>query len=191
MIFRRSTTSSTQRPSAHGLAAARQLAFLGLTIGCFVSMLASGRLSARLVVDGALSFAFIPILEVLALLLVLRLCRPRVEVPFAVDLTLFLMGNTPWLLWLALAGAMMSVVPPRAIGLGLTRAVEASTIVPIVWSFLIDLRFFRETAGRSPSSAVRAALLHRAIGWPLAFAYFLGIAIWTLVQPTFAGWLGR
>src|SRR5688572_14263722 len=44
---------------------ARQPLFLAFVLGCGVSMLGSGRLTIRLIADGTLSFAFVPLCEFL------------------------------------------------------------------------------------------------------------------------------
>jgi hypothetical protein len=171
------------------LSATRQLLLLLLVLGSTVSLLASGRLSVRLIVDGAVSFAFIPALELLALYVVVRRWRERVS--FRAVLGAFLAGNQPWLYWLVAIGAVFSVVPPRAIGFVLIDSVAASAIVPFAWALRLDVRFFTDEYHRSAADAVRDALLHRVIGWGLGLTYFFGIAIWSLTQPTFARWLGQ
>lgn len=110
------------------LSATRQLLLLLLVLGSVVSLLASGRLSVRLIVDGAASFAFIPALEILALYVVTRRWRERES--FRAVLRSFLAGNAPWLYWLVAIGALFSAVPPRTIGFVLIDSVAASAIVP-------------------------------------------------------------
>ena len=51
----------------------RRPLLLLLVLGCGVSMEVSGRFSLRLIVDGMVSFAFVPIAEVGSLALVWRL----------------------------------------------------------------------------------------------------------------------
>jgi hypothetical protein len=158
-----------------------------LVLGSFVSLLASGRLTVRLILDGAASFAFIPAFEVLALYLVVR--RWQTRAAFHRILRPFLSGNLPWLCWLVIVGAIFSVVPPRSITFSLLTCAEASAVVPLVWAFWIDVRFFTER-GRRKAAAVGDALLHRVVGWGLGVSYFFGIAIWSLVQPTLSRWFG-
>ena len=82
-------------------AATRRPFLLLLVLGCLVSALSSGRFAPRLVLDGALSFAFIPLAEVLALAAVLGFStEPRIRWSRAVDL--FCVGNAPWLVWMVL-----------------------------------------------------------------------------------------
>ena len=53
----------------------RRPVLLAFVLGCGVSLLASGRFTLRLVVDGTLSFAFVPLCELVAFAIVYRLQR--------------------------------------------------------------------------------------------------------------------
>jgi hypothetical protein len=55
-------------------------------LGWLVSLQASGRLRARLIADGALSFAFVPLFEMAALAAVYRLGPRRISFARMVDL---------------------------------------------------------------------------------------------------------
>jgi hypothetical protein len=165
----------------------RRLALLELAIGAFVSLASSGRLSVRLIVDGAISFAFIPVLEIAAFWIVDRVAARSPDVRFRDRLSQFLAGNRPWLLWLAICGGVLAVLPPRRLTLGFVRVLELSAVLPFVWSWWSDARFFRAEAGGRRGHG--RALAVRAIAWPLGVAYFLGIAIWSLVEPHLAGWM--
>src|SRR5262249_60631416 len=59
----------------------RRPLLLALFIGSGVSLMSSGRLTPRLVVDGAVSFAFVPVFELAAFALVHRRGSPRVPSP--------------------------------------------------------------------------------------------------------------
>lgn len=157
---------------------------LGLlfAFGCFVSIAASGRLSVRLIVDGAVSFAFVVAIEIAALAVVTRTgARLRENnaggrFPSVVDV--FFLGNAPWLWWMLLVGAVLGVVPPRDLGPWFRVAID-SCLVPAAWSVWIDYHFFREVLAESPRGARRAVLVNRTIGWVGAIGIFLGIAIWS------------
>ena len=161
-------------------AVARQLLLFAFVFGCAVSAATSGRLTVRLIVDGMLSFAFVPIIEwlVFAALWRIRL-RPaaREARDWSAAFAQFLEGNQPWLLWLIAALAMFAVVPPRAIGPWIPP-IAFSTIVPIAWSVKVDLRFFRTALARSSRAAIVDVVAFRAMAWTIGLAYFLGIAIW-------------
>jgi hypothetical protein len=160
--------------------AARQLLLFAFVFGCAVSGAVSGRFTARLILDGMISFAFVPIFELLAFATIwnIRLTREQRHArPWASAVTSFLEGNQPWLLWLVIACALFAALPPRAIGPWI-RLLAFSTIVPIGWSIRIDLRFFRTSLLRSSGAALLDVIVFRAIAWTLGLGYFLGIAIW-------------
>jgi len=146
--------------------------------------MASGRISARLIVDGAVSFAFIPVFEAVAFALVLRTGARR-RVPFARAADLFFTGNAPWLLWIVVVTALAGVVPPRNIGPWLFPIVSVSLAVA-AWAAALDYRFFREVSRRPARGALQDVLVYRAIAWGAIVPYFLGIAAW----PEIAGRLG-
>jgi hypothetical protein len=162
---------------------------LAFVLGCTVSLVASGRLSVRLVADGAVSFAFLPVCCVAGFAIVYfrrRDCPP----PFARALDIFLSGQLPWLLWLIALAGLCSVVPPRGLGPWLLP-LEVSIAIPAVWSGVADFHFFRQVMARAPRAAVLDLLLYRAVAWTAAAAYFFGIAIWYEVIPAVIEWPHR
>jgi len=164
-----------------GAAPLSRPALLLLFLGCAVSFLASGTPNVRLIVDGAISFAFVPICETAGLAASIRFGHRRV--PFARAIDVFFAGNAPWLAWCVVVAAATTLTRPI---LWTPPIIVASAVVPVVWSMLVDYHFFREVTGATASDAVRATLVQRAVAWTLATAYFFGIAIW----PQVAGRLG-
>lgn len=160
--------------------------------GCVISLLASGRLTIRLIADGMVSFAFIPLFEVVALAIVMRrttgAAGGRAAVRFARAVDLFFAGQLPWVLWLIVVGTVCAFVPPRELGPWI-RPAMASSFVPLIWSLWIDFHFFRQAADPPPASAYRRLIAHRLMTWTAIVAYFLGIAIWHEVLPEVLTWL--
>src|SRR5580765_4192318 len=74
----------------------RRPLLLLFVFGCVVSLQASNRLSVRLILDGIISFAFVPVFEMLSLAIVYR--RAPRRVPFAQAMDAFFVANAPWLL---------------------------------------------------------------------------------------------
>jgi hypothetical protein len=169
------------------LLARRPLLFL-LFLGCSVSLMVSGRFTLRLVVDGAISFAFVPAFCLAGLAVVCRL-GARTARSFASVADAFFAGFTPWLVWLIVAGGVLGVVPPRAFGSWFSPLLIAGAL-PVIWSLRIDWRFFQDTLGRSPRQALRDLAVHRAIEWIGIVAYFLGVALWYEALPTLPMKLG-
>jgi hypothetical protein len=143
-----------------------------------LSLWASGRLSVRLIADGAVSFAFLPVFSLLALAVVYR--RSPRTVSFAHAADLFFAANAPWLLWLVAFAALRCLETPMqaaAPPLALSVAIKLSLVLVAAWSAYVDLQFFREVLP-GPAGGVGDLLLQRAIGWSCSAAYFFGIAIW-------------
>ena len=165
----------------------RRPLLLALAMGCTVSFQASGRLSVRLIADGAVSFAFVPVFELMALAWVYRL-GPR-RIPFARAADLFFAANAPWLVWLmafTILRCLETPVQATAPPMWLLWTLEGSLLATAAWSASIDLHFFREVLPRPAGKAARDLMLQRAIGWTCTIVYFLGLAIW----PEIAGRIG-
>jgi hypothetical protein len=134
-------------------------------------MLASGRFTLRLIVDGTVSFAFVPLSELVAYAIVHRLQRGTRR--FAEDADRYFSGHTPWLWWLVALMTASAILPVRTTDL---LAIALVTwVIPIALSVWLDWRFFR-SAGRTRALAVTDIVLQRAVAWPLATGYFFGIA---------------
>jgi hypothetical protein len=175
----------TPEPAGIWLMLRRPL-LLALACGCVVSLWASGRLSARLVADGMVSFAFLPAFQLVALAAVYWR-RPR-RVSFAHAADLYFAANGPWLLWLIAFATLRCLLTPTwasAAPAPLRWIVELSLLPVAVWSAYIDLHFFGNVLPRPARSAARDLILHRAIGWTCTLGYFIGIAAWA----TLVGWM--
>jgi hypothetical protein len=171
----------------------RALLFL-LVMGCVVSAAASGRISARLILDGAISFAFVPIFQIAAFALVYRFRtstqrRAPTANSFARASEQFLAGDVPWLLWLVAVAAFLGIRPPR-VSAGWFLTIVATAIVPAILVARLDFRFFRHGLGATSREAARSVIAHRAIAWTLAITYFFGIALWSEQLPELAKALG-
>ena len=161
----------------------RRPMLLAFVLGCGVSLLASGRLSPRLILDGAISFAFVPALEAVAFAVVYRLgSRP---VRFAPAMDLFFATNRPWLLMLVALAALgvfqsqrqvaIWSVPPRL------WILAGAAVLAIAWSVYLDFAFFRRALQRSTAAAARDVIVLRGITWILGTVYLLGFASWPVI----------
>lgn len=159
-----------------------------IVFACLVSLQASGRLSVRLIVDGAVSFAFVPLFELFSLAIVYR--RGPRQVPFARAVDLFFASNSPWLFWIVAFSTLRCLQTPRqatAPALWLVWTLELSLLAVAAWSARIDLHFFRHVLPRTEASPMRDLLLQRAIGWTCTLSYFFGIAAWPEIIGRMAG----
>jgi hypothetical protein len=156
-----------------------------LIFGCAVSLLTSGRLTARLVVPGAVYWSFVPLIEIAALAAVCRSKLRSISLARAVDL--FFSGFSPWLLWLAGFAAIWSWLDPiQAFAWTNTVWIRGSAVAVLAWSCYIDYCFFRWVLEARPAVAARALLGHRLISWTGWLACFLGSSMWSVL----AGRLG-
>jgi len=151
-------------------------------LGCGVSLLASGRLTPRLILDGAISFAFVPVLEAAAFAIVYRLAARSHGVPFARAMDLFFATNVPWLMMLVALAALAVFQPQRQVATWSVPPklwlLAGAAVLTIAWSAWLDFAFFRSTLRRSPKAAARDVIVMRGIAWTLGAVYFLGFAIW-------------
>jgi hypothetical protein len=155
----------------------RRPLLLLLVLGCGVSTEVSGRFSLRLVVDGMISFAFVPIAEIGSLALVWEWNgRP---LPFARAVDMFCQSDSPWLLWVVAVAALRALESPLQ-AVSTAAAVwyfAGATLVAVaVRAAQLDLRLFCEVL--APARPVRALAVQRLVAWTCALGYFLGIAIW-------------
>jgi len=160
----------------------RPLALL-VAIGSTVSILAGGRLTARLVLDGAISFAFIPLFEIAALALVVRRMPQRAPFAHAVDLLFAACG--PWMAWMLAASALASTVAAENLPRWTSRPrlwiVAAASAAAIAWFARIEFHVFRDGLARARAEALRDLALHRSIAWSAETLYFFGFALWPMI----------
>jgi hypothetical protein len=148
--------------------------------GFAVSALASGTFTVRLILDGAISFAFVPAIHVGSLAVVYWIARGD-RVPFARAVDSFFAGNGAWLLWMIVVTAIGAVIPPRQIGPWLLPLL-AGFLVPLFWSLWIDFHFFGSVMNQSVGGALRHLALQRAIAWVGVTIYFAGNSMVPLEQ---------
>jgi hypothetical protein len=162
----------------------RPLALL-FVCGCVVSIWTSGRFSARLIVDGMVSFAFIPVFQILSFAAAYRLApRDTTSGAFAPAADQFFAGDRPWLIGLAGFAALRILLTPVQAGAApwpVWSAAQAAIGLAILWSARVDYSFFRRRAGAGSRDALRSLIVQRAISWTCSLVYFFGIAIWPVI----------
>lgn len=175
LVRPRATYRELAAEDERGGSIVRKPAMVALVLGCLVSALGAGRLHVWLIVDGAVSFAFVPIIELIAFAIVAR-GGARRRMPFARAVDLYFVGFAPWLVWFVGLAAVGGVMSPREVGPWFMPAVFAS-VFPLMWAARLDFLFFREVMQRSTAGAFRDLVLHRAIAWTGAVGYFFGIVL--------------
>jgi hypothetical protein len=151
--------------------------FVAFTLGCAISLIASGRLPLRLVLAGTLCGSFVPILEIISLAVV---CRD--VMPWRRAAELFFTGHGPWTLWL-IGSATLWVLFPAPAMFRHNLSWKLSAIPVGVWSAYLDLQFFRKVCG---GAALRRLIAQRLICWVPGLLIFVAPAGW----QTIAGAVG-
>ena len=157
----------------------RRPLLLLLAMGITLSVLSSNRISVRVVADGMVSFAFLAVIETIALGIVFL--REKRALPFARAVDAFFVSNSPFFLWmLAFWVWRFAVTPLQATAWPSARMTVAATslVIMAVWTVCLDLQFFRVVLPRRSGGALVDLLLQRAIAWTAGLTYFFGIAVW-------------
>jgi hypothetical protein len=164
----------------------RRPLLLAIVFGCLVSLEASGRLSARLLTDGIVSFAFVPIFEVLSVMLVYRRAPRRLSLAQAVDL--FFVANAPWLFFVFAVLAIRCLQTPvqaTAMPEGWEWTLLLSLCPLAAWSLYIDIQFFRSISAQPDRGIAGDLTLQRVISWTCILGWYVGHEVWQLI----AAWI--
>lgn len=165
-------------------------------LGCGVSLVASGRFTLRLIIDGTISYAFVPASELLAFTIVYSLARRSGSV--AADVDRYFASDTAWLWWMVGVMLAATIVPGHRIGF-LDAPFLVTMPIPFVLAAVRDYRLFRREWRTSASRAALYLILSRAVGWTAATLYFLGLAItrrdflylFVEIGEAISAWAGR
>src|SRR5262245_18684291 len=129
--------SSLRAPAGVTLLLRRPL-LPALALGCAVSVLASGQVTLRLIVDGALSMAFVPACQMLGLAVVYPFRRTQVSFAAAVDR--FFAGNTIWLAWIFVFMVSTAALPVT-VQTHLAGPFLSLLNVPVLWTVCLCVDF--------------------------------------------------
>ncbi len=140
-----------------------RILLVACTLGAAVPALAAGVITPGLFVGSAICWAFVPALQWLIAVALVRSVKVR---PRRRALALLFLGHAPWSLWVLAAGAFGLVVPFID---STTLAVTA--IVPLVLTLRILDAFCREVLQLPRAAARRRLLAHQAVTWGVVFVY--------------------
>ena len=172
-----SATTGDRRGGGAWIALRRPL-FAALLLGATVSFLATGTLTARLVLGGALAWSFVPLIEAVALAVA---CRSRpAALSRARALDLFFAGRGAWSLLLIVASAAAAFSDPLRVYAWTAWPQEAvlgsALLIAAGWSAHVDSCFLRVVLEYPPAKAMRVLALQRALSWTASLAWFVGMA---------------
>ena len=150
--------------------AVRRPLFLAFVLGCVISLLTASVATMRLVGATAIYWSFVPLVEIVALAIVVW--RWRGSRTFTSLIDAFFVGHAAWTLFLLLAGAVLAVTPPQHWWFIITRLAVAGLVVVAGWSAYVDVCFFRFMCGATLRGAIARAAVYRVIAWMLIFWIF-------------------
>jgi len=155
-------------------AVSRPLGLL-LWLGCIISLIATQRLTLRVVLDGMVNLSIVPLAEIVALAVVWRRAR---SVSFSRAVDLFFMGHGPWIIGLLGYATVWALVSPvDAFAWTAPRHIWPILLAVLVWSAYIDFCFFRDGLNRNCGAAWLDLVLERVIAWGLVIIVFGGAVL--------------
>jgi hypothetical protein len=148
-----------------------------LVLSAFVSFTASGHLTLPLLLEGAIFWGFVPILQTLLMVgIVLAFARGQMPMPKTIDL--FFMGYGPCLLWMLVIVGSCLFFPLRQIYLWPTKwgwILPVSLIGAWLWSNVISVAFLRGALNLTALRAALALLLYTVIFWGGILSYLFAV----------------
>jgi hypothetical protein len=157
--------------------------FTAILFGTLTAMGATRRVTLGLVVSGIVCWSFVPAIQLLTGIAVIRSVRGRTA-SIARDVELWFLAHGPWSLCL-LALMVFTLwrtttpnTPVMVVGLGIT----------VVWNAVILRAFCRTVLGDAARASLVRVLWHQAVTWAFVGVY---IALVTQLWPRFLGALGR
>jgi hypothetical protein len=158
-----------------------RMALVALVLGSAMSVAATGRLTAGLLLSGFACFSFVPLLQLATGLLLLR----GSPLPRREALDGYFARHRPWSIWLLLMAGIVITVPNPG---GLTNTLAVTAVVPAMLTIRGLLRFSRDTLGDSARAARWRVAWHQAATLVvLIVCVDLSVALW----PRAVAVLGR
>lgn len=149
-----------------------RMALVALIVGTSVTVSATERVDASLVLSGFAGWAFVPVAQLLTGLLLVRGSGPRT----IAALERYFATHWPWSLWILAAHGVFLIVPASR-GYGLWIMLTAA--VPVLWTVRLLLQLCRETLGLSLAEARKRVVAHQAATVTIAVGYVsVAVALW-------------
>lgn len=139
------------------------VAFTAFLVGTCTAITATGRVSWRLALSGAICWSFVPILQ---LLTAAAIVRPSGDaIPQRRAFELFFAGHAAWSVWLLAAAASLVA------GVARTDVVLLTALVPAGWTSVVIYAFCREVLGLHARRAAARTVAHQAMTCLLIVLY--------------------
>jgi hypothetical protein len=173
--FRRyAALGATGAESASWRTAGLRVGRVMLTLGLFVSITTTGRLVPAQVAGTMIAWAFTPLVQTIAVLVVARIFAPDLARSRVLDL--YFAGHGPWLLLMWITAGIVVVPPtPTEIFFFLLRHGIAPGLLvgAFVWGGLLNVAMFRSGLGLSRAKTALATSLFYVLFVGEVVAYYL------------------
>lgn len=159
-----------------------RMALVAVIIGTSVTVSATERVTLALVLAGSIGWSFVPLLQLLTGLLLIRgTARSR-----RLDLLdRYFATGWSWNLWI-LAIHVTLLLWPASRRLGIL-VIGIAAIVPIVWTLKSLFDYCRRDLGLDPRGARARVFQHQAVTYALVVAYVIfAVSLWPRVVGLFA-----
>ena len=154
---------------------------LSFAVACFVSWTTAGRLLIDHLIFGQLSWAFLPVIQIVALSLVALMWR--LDKPWPQLVSMYFRGHMPWLIVIGLM-SLLCLIPagtwPAYRFLLTTDLLPLIFGITIAWCVALSVAFFRAGVGLSWVRSLAVALCFYALQIGFGVAYYAAL---NQVQP--------
>jgi hypothetical protein len=157
-----------------------RMALVALVIGTSVTISATERVTLPLVLAGAVGWSFVPLLQLLTGLLLVR----GAEGGTLRALDGYFATGWAWLLWILALHAVLLMAPAvRSAGL----LVMVTAVCPMLWTLRLLVAFCRRDLHMGRLQAWRRVAIHQSATYLLVLAYVsFAVALWPRVVGLFA-----
>jgi hypothetical protein len=153
-----------------------------MILGAGVSLLVASRLSVELLISLTLCWSFVPLAEIAGLLIVSTRSH---HIPLSQRVDLFCLSHAPWLIWIAIIGALGAFLPLLSIFKSLKAWTLMSGAVALIWSLWIDFYYFRVIEETNVREAIGKLIVQRIVSWSLIIAVFSYGSFWPSMLEVF------
>lgn len=169
-------------PDSHGGRVLAQMTLVALVIGTSLTASATERVTVSLVLAGAIGWSFVPVLQLLTGLFLIRGSAPAHRLRL---LDRYFATGWPWALWILAVHATFLLWPAsRRAGHFVLAAVA---VIPILWTVKLLVTYCQQELQLDPHRARIRVVQHQAVTYGLFFVYvFFAVSLWPRVVGLFA-----
>ena len=159
-----------------------RMALVAVIIGTSVTVSATERVTLSLVLAGAIGWSFVPVLQLLTGLLLIRGTGRGRRIHL---LDRYFATGWAWNLWiLAIHVTLLSWPAGRRLG---TLVIGMAAVIPIVWTLKLLFDYCRRDLGLDGRGARLRVFQHQAVTYALVVAYVMfAVSLWPRVVGLFA-----